>query len=56
MSARQYPRQPAISSHIYSMRSSFLSPLIISVLFHRLCAFVSVSLDEILTVVTCIST
>lgn len=23
MSARQYPRQPAISSHIYSLHSSF---------------------------------
>lgn len=40
MSARQYPRQPAISSHIYRMHSSFPVLCFVFVLFTghvRLC-------------------
>lgn len=52
MSARQYPRQPAISSHIYRMHSSFPVVLcLVSVLFTghvRLC----MTLNESFTAVT----
>lgn len=50
MSARQYPRQPAVSSHIYSMRSSF--SVLCSSLSSSKVMCVCASLNESFAVVT----